>query len=138
MLLTELLDTHNLKILNEGPTARTGHTLDLIIAPEQVNIVENLNTYDYFGTVHYFIEFDIPISRKSIIKNEIEYRSLQNFNPSRFIDECVNDLEVNSTLFCSCNESNNERTISNCVNFYTMSYNKKFSDKFNSMCPLVT
>ena len=137
MRFKELLDLHNMKIFNSGPTSRDGHTLDLVISNSQANFLENFDTFDYFSHVHFLVSFNIIISRRSTAKKKIQFRQKKNFDPSLFITRSVNELSEKAETPCLC-RNNLPNKAAECVHCYTNLFNSIFSKNYDAMCPLTS
>ena len=130
--LKELLDLYNMKIFNSGATSRGGHTLDLVIGDSDANFFENFDTFDYFGTVHFHVGFNLVIGRRPTAKKKIQFRHKKNFNPSLFIEASMNELsEKAGTPFGCPNGYPNKAD--ECSNCYTNLFNSIFSKNYDLM-----
>ena len=133
----ELIDLQNFKILNDQPTTRDGHILDLIISNTNPQFLKNFMTYDYFSGVHFFISFEIVIRRRPVETTKIEYHSKRNFDPLKFIEKSSSELEEKANNSCEC-DIPVEVSIGECVHCYSKYYNEIFSKNYLDMCPLIT
>ena len=131
----ELLDLHNLKIFNSGPTSRDGHTLDLVISNSQSNFLDNFDTFDYFSHVHFYVGFNIIISRRPTAKKKIQFRQKKNFNPSTFIARSIIELDEKAETPCLCSNTHYSKA-DECAHCYTNLFNTIFSKNYDLMCPL--
>ena len=79
-----------------------GHTLDLIITPEDNNVTNNLQAFDLNLSDHFYLNFNFVANINYSFSKTIYYRHLKNINSASFeqdINEALNDLPLSD--FCS-------------------------------------
>ena len=121
--LKEVLDIHNQRVFNSGPTARSGHTLDLVISSNNCNFLINFETDNYFHSFHYPVYFEMAVKRRPTTNTEISYRDKRNFLPELFIENSCAALEAASETPCTC--EGREGVVRDCLDCYAIFYKQE-------------
>ena len=83
----EVLNLYNLKQHVQAPAHREGHTLDIIITPNDDSYLSNVNITSTDLSDHFLIDFRVNRQPKIREMKTIRYRSLKNINMADFGEE---------------------------------------------------
>lgn len=122
-----LLDTNNMANHVLSPTHSSGHTLDLIIAPVEVDFVHHVEVFpiDHKISDHALITFEVKVIRPSTYSKKITFRSYRGLNEREITGIIREDLVGTVT---------SGTTSEQCVD----SYNRGFISLRDRFCPLTT
>ncbi|GFR88589.1 ATP-dependent DNA helicase [Elysia marginata] len=97
--LKRLLEEHNIKQLVQGPTHQQGHTLDLVLHRNALQLTLNTQVEDKCISDHYVITVKTSIEKCSAnktvtIKRDIKHINLENFKED--ISKCLSSHSASS------------------------------------------
>ena len=105
----EVLNSFSIKNIVQSPTARSGHTLDLVLTDDKSNLATNVEVEKFCWRegelFHYAVNFDINILRKTNTVKEIKYRDKKSFDAIKFIDTSHAELLAAVEDPCLCTPS---------------------------------
>ena len=138
----EVVGNFNYKNVVCGPTARSGHILDLVMCDElDDDLVEVYVDPDYMAqNFHKLENFRIKTNTENKIVKKITFRRKILFDEDILIEHGLQNIEIRKLLNCQCQGENcEERLINkNCVHCLTLIYNTMFKEEYENMCPLIT
>ena len=132
----DLVNIFNMKNNVNVPTARSGHTLDLVITDDSSNLISNIEAEEFGSLFHYAVTYDVNILRRTNIEKEITFRNKKIFDPINFIDTSCAELLGAADHPCQCSPV--PRLKKDCINCLCSEYNTIFSRNFDTLCPTKT
>ncbi len=131
----DILECHSLKNNVQVPTARSGHTLDLVLSDKVNNSVMAVSVEPDFSLspYHKLVTFGLRNHFCADVSKKISFRNKKNFIPEEFIMTAltrIRDLESN---LCQCGRQTTE-----CINCSAELFRVTFSDLNNDCCPITT
>ena len=129
--------TNSINLINKvhQPTARSGHTLDLVITNDITDLVSEIEGFQINTYFHFMVTFHVNIIRTLTKNNMITYRSKKDFVFTEFIDSSYQELMLASEELCTCppHQALKKRE---CVNCLCKLYNEIFNNQYDMLCPL--
>ena len=133
--LLELMDGANFKNNVDAPTARSGHTLDLVFSDKISGNARNTQVVPvnskYF---HMLVTFELDLVTKLKIKKNITFRHKANLRPDSLITEAIAKLDSEKFEDCVCNPDRQKAACCNCM---SDCYNRALRNEYENMCPMV-
>lgn len=132
----ECLESHSIKNWVSCPTAKSNHTLDLVISDINRKLVKNI-VVEHLNPAHfhYLVLFDIDVRKKDGVFMKKNFRVKRNFNADTFIHESVRKIDNESSGECVC--PGKIAKINECVSCYVTLFRKTFKENYDIMCPTI-
>lgn len=129
----DLMDCMNFTNDVNVPTARSGHTLDLVFSDKDLCNTRNLQVDAVGDLLHKLITFELNLMINKKIKKTITFRNKANLQPDLLISVASGTLDSRRLESCACNQG---RDKADCCNCLADIYNQTLKSSYESMCPM--
>ena len=131
----DVMDSFNLANVVDEPTTIGGHTVDLVFADKDINLVQDVQVEEIFSIspVHKLINFRVQLAIERKQKRRIKFRSKRNFNSELLLDSIYNG--VSSQRLDSCVHGAVSKN--KCLMCLDELFNGVAKDRYEEMCPII-
>ena len=98
----EIMDCSNYINHVTAPTAKYGHTLDLVLSNKDICSVRNVQVEPDSLYVHRLVEFELDLMTHKRIKKKITFRKKSSLRPDVLISKAMEALALKKTEECTC------------------------------------
>ena len=130
----DLMDCMNFTNDVNVPTARSGHTLDLVFSDKDLCNTRNLQVDADDRPFHKLITFELNLMINKKIKKTITFRNKANLQPDLLISVASSTLDSRRLESCVCNQERDRKA--DCCNCLADIYNQTLKSSYESMCPM--
>ena len=136
-MFLEIMDNFNFTNHVTVPTARAGHSLDLIFSDKDICTTKNLQVEFDDPAVHKLVTCELNLMINKKIKRTISFRDKSNLQPDLLISVSSRKLDSRRLESCECDHRRppppNKADCSTCL---ASIYNETLRSSYEDMCPM--
>ena len=131
----EIMDYSNYINHVTAPTAKWGHTLDLVFSNKDICSVRNVQVEPDSVYAHRLVKFELDLMIHKRIKKKITFRNKSNMRPDVLISKAMEALALKKTEECTCKLNGSPKAT--CCICLADCYNDTLKTLYEEMCPIV-
>ena len=131
----DMMDSFNLVNMVGEPTTIGGHTIDLVFANKDIDLVKDVKVEEIFSIspVHKLIFFKVQLTIERKQKKMIKFRSKKNFNSELLLDTIYNGISYGRVAACPHGAESKEK----CLTCLDDLFNSVAKERYEEMCPII-